>query len=281
MDGDSDLGQALGKTMSTVVERVIDYLPNLFGAIALLIVGWALARVLRALTMRAVLILDKTFSRFVGHGAERLRVGSASVVMGTIVFWIVLLSFVTVATHVLGLSLFTDWLAQFVAYLPVLVAGVLIMIVGFVVSRIVADLVRATTTGITPAQRGALARVAQVTIVVGAVLVGADQIGVEVTFLVVFVAAIAAAIVGGVALSVGLGARDYVANLIGAHYIRQAVPVGQVVRIGEFEGRVIDVTVTAVILETANGRVSMPGRVFNEQPITVLTGNAGTEQQNG
>jgi small-conductance mechanosensitive channel len=87
---------------------------------------------------------------------------------------------------------------------------------------------------------------------------------------VVFVAAVAAAIVGGVALSVGLGARDYIANLIGAHYLRQALPAGQTVRIGEFEGRVIEVTATALILETVNGRVSVPARVYNEQPITVI-----------
>jgi small-conductance mechanosensitive channel len=273
MDKAGNLGTALANAASAIFDRVIAYLPSVFGAIALLIIGWALARLLRALTMRAVMLLDKAFSRLGAPGTERLRMGRASVVMGTVVFWVVMLFFVTAATQVLGLEPFTNWLGQLVQYLPTLVAGLLIVAAGFVLSRIVSDLVRATATRLAPAQRSALARIAQVAIVVGAVLVGADQIGIKVTFLVVFVAAVAAAIVGGVALSVGLGARDYIANLIGAHYLRQALPAGQSVRIGEFEGRVIEVTATALILDTVNGRVSLPARVYNEQAITVIAQN--------
>ena len=270
MEKARNLGEALASAAAAIFDRIIAYMPSIFGAIALLIVGWALGRLLRALTTRAVMLLDRVFSRIGAPGTERLRMGRASVVLGTIVFWVVVLFFVTAATQVLGLAPFTAWLGQLVAYLPTLVAGLLIIGAGYVVARIVFDLVRATATRLQPAQRNALARIAQIAIIVGAVLVGADQIGIKVTFLVVFVAAIAAAIVGGVALSVGLGARDYIANLIGAHYLRQAVPAGQTVRIGEFEGRVIEVTATALIMETVNGRVSLPARVYNEQAITVI-----------
>lgn len=274
MDKASNLGASLTSAAAALIDRVIDYLPSVFGAIALLIIGWALARLLRAVTMRAVMLLDKIFSRMGAPGTERLRMGRASVVLGTIVFWVVILFFVTAATQVLGLAPFTRWLGQLVEYLPTLAAGVLILAAGYVIGRIAADLVRATVTRLAPAQRSVLARTAQIAIIVGSALVGAEQIGIKVTFLVVFIAAIAAAVVGGVALSVGMGARDYISNLIGAHYMRQALPAGQTVRVGEFEGRVIEVNATALILETINGRVSVPGRVYNEQAITVITRNA-------
>ena len=273
MDKASNLGASLTSAAAALIDRVINYLPSVFGAIALLIIGWALARLLRALTMRAVMLLDKIFSRMGAPGTERLRMGRASVVLGTIVFWVVILFFVTAATQVLGLAPFTRWLGQLVEYLPTLAAGGLILAAGYVLGRIAADLVRATVTRLPPAQRSVLARTAQVVIVVGAALVGAEQIGIKVTFLVVFIAAVAAAVVGGVALSVGMGARDYISNLIGAHYLRQAFPVGQTVRVGEFEGRVLEVNATALILETVNGRVSVPGRVYNEQAITVIARN--------
>ena len=270
MDKEDGLGAALANAISTIVDNVLAYLPNIVGGIALLIVGWVLARLLRAMTLRAARLLDRVTSRLVGPGAERLHMGRASIVLGTIVFWIVLLFFATAATEVLGLAPFTDWLTRFVAYLPTLAAGALIMVVGYAASRIAADLVRTSAPGFSLAQRAALARVAQVTIVAAAILVGADQIGIKVTFLVIFIAAIAAAVVGGVALSVGMGARDYVANLIGSYHLREAVPIGRVVRVGDIEGRVIDVTATALILETSDGMVSVPGRVYNEQSITVI-----------
>jgi small-conductance mechanosensitive channel len=265
------LGDALAHAASIIIERIVAYLPSVLGAILLLIVGWALARLLRALTMRAVLLLDKLLSRIGGPSGERFRVGRASAVLGTVVFWVVLLFFVGAATQVLGLQAFTDWLARLIDYLPTLIAGVLIIGAGYVVSRFVADLLLATATRLAHTQRLALARVAQVMILVGAILVGADQVVIKITFLAIFAAGAAATIVGGVALAVGFGARDYIANLIGAHYMRQAFPVGQLIRVAGHEGRILEVTATVVIIETGEGRVTLPGRIYNEQPIAVIS----------
>ena len=42
------------------------------------------------------------------------------------------------------------------------------------------------------------------------------------------------------------------------------------------EGRILELTDTTVILETTEGRASLPAKVFNEQPIVlVVSGGAG------
>jgi small-conductance mechanosensitive channel len=71
---------------------------------------------------------------------------------------------------------------------------------------------------------------------------------------------------------VSLGARSYVANLIGAHYLRQAFEVGQRVRVSGFEGRIVEVSATSLVLETQEGRVALPGRVYHDEPIVLLSG---------
>jgi hypothetical protein len=266
------LGEALATVGSTLLERIVAFVPSVLGAVLLLIVGWILARVLRVVATRAALLLDTLLLRVGGPaGVERLRMGRAAVVFGTVVFWVVLLFFTTAATQVLGLQTFTNWLARLIDYLPTLAAGVLIVVAGYLLSRFVGDLVRATVTRLDAAQRSVLARLTQIAILVGAVLVGADQIGVRVTFLAIFAAAGAAAVVGGLAIAVGLGARDHIANLIGAHHLRQAFAVGQTIRVAGHQGRVLEVTTAALILETDEGRVSLPGRIYSEQPIAVIT----------
>jgi small-conductance mechanosensitive channel len=87
---------------------------------------------------------------------------------------------------------------------------------------------------------------------------------------VVLAAVVTSAIVGGVALAVSLGARTYVANLIGAHYLRQAFSAGQRVRIGAVEGTILELTAVSVVLETEEGCVTIPGKVYNEEPIVLL-----------
>ena len=271
MDETKRVGDAVTSSGAAIMDAVVTYLPSIVGALLLLLAGWVIARLLRAITIRSVLLLDTLLSRMIKTaGVERLRMARSSTVLGAIVFWVVLLFFVTAATHVLGLQSFTQWLARLLDYLPTLAAGVLIVVAGYILSRFLADLVQATAVRLSPQQRTALARITQGVVLVAAVLVGADQIGIKVTFIAIFAAAIAAAAVGGVTIAVSLGARDYVSNLIGAHYMRQAFEVGQRIRVAGHEGRILEVTVTSVILETEDGRVALPARVYHEQPIVLL-----------
>ena len=264
-----------GLGMNNILERIAHLLPNLLAAVALLLVGWLLARLLRLLAIRAARLLETLLARLAGpSGAERLRFGRPAALLGAVVFWLVMLVFVTSAAEVLGLQVFTGWLARLVDYLPTLAAGLLIVVAGYVLAGFVADLVGAAAARLPPAQRNALARLAQGATLVMAILVGADQIGIKITWLAILAAIGLSGLLGGVMLAVSLGARGYVANLIGAHYLRQAFEVGQRVRIAGFEGRILEVTPTALVLETGEGRVSLPGRVFNDEPIVLLAPDA-------
>ena len=109
-----------------------------------------------------------------------------------------------------------------------------------------------------------LGRLAQVVVVMIAVVTGIDQVGVESRFLIAALTIVIAAVIGGAALAFGLGARTAVSNIIGAHYLRQTYRVGQTVRIGSVEGSIVAMTTTAVILETGGGRVLVPAKEFSE-----------------
>jgi len=266
-----NFGESFTGAAGALFERLVAHLPSLIGALLLLVAGWLLARLLRVLTVRGMHLAETLIERLAG--ASRLRVGRSANVLGTIVYWVVLLFFVTAATQVLGLQTFTDWLARLLDYLPTLAAGVLIVVAGYLLASFVADLVLATATRLQPAQRTALARLAQGATLVAAILVGADQIGIRVTWLAILAAVVIASVLGGVTIAVSLGARGYVANLIGAHYLRQAFRVGQRVRVAGFEGRIVEVSATSLVLEASEGRVALPGRVYHDEPIVLLTGN--------
>lgn len=257
---------------TAILERLVSYLPSFAAAIALVFVGWVVAKTMRALAMRTALLIDTVLPRLgLPAGLSRFRVARGSVVVGTVVYWLVLLFFVTAATQVLGLQAFTDWLSKLIDYLPTLIVGLLILTAGWLMSGFAAELMQATVTGLEPGQSAMLERVVRISILVGAILVGADQIGIRITFLAIFIGAIAITVGGGLALAVGFGARGHVANLIAAHYLRQAFTVGQTLQFAGHEGRLLEITATNLIIETADGRVMLPASLFNEHPLTVKT----------
>ena len=274
MDTVNNWGSALSHAFAQFVERIAQHLPSIFGAFLLLLIGWIIARLLRSLATRAAIVVDRMLARMAsGSSAERAKMSQSSAkILGSIVFWVVLLFFITAATQILGLSAFTAWLAGVVNYVPTLFAGTLIIVAGYLLSKLARDLVVATSTIAGPRQREMLGRTVQAIILVTALLVGADQIGIKVTFLAIIAAAAGGTIAVSVALALSLGARTYVANLIGGHHLRQAFSVGQRVRIGGFEGRILEFTTVSIVLETDEGRVSLPAKLFGEEPIVRIIG---------
>ena len=270
MENSPDIGSRLLQLAERLLDQALLYAPKLLGSVALLLAGWILAKLLRAISYRLLQWLDRLLERLLGEGrAARLRVGRSAAVLGNIVFWAVMLFFVTAATQVLGLDTFATWLTSVLEHLPMLVAGLLIVGAGYLLSRFVGDLILGASR-LTHAQRAVAARTAQVAILTGAVLVGADQIGIRVTFLAIFVGAIAAALAGGAIVAISTGARQHIANQIGARQARQSLDIGQTIRIGGHEGRVLEIGGQSVLLESTEGRVSLPGHLFSELPFVVL-----------
>ncbi len=263
-----DWVESLQHAAAASVSQLLAHLPQLLWALALLLIGWLLATLLRMTTRRGASLLDSLIARGAGHG--RWTIGRSASVLGNVVFWVVLLFFVTAATHALGLQTFTDWLARLLDHVPTVAAGLLIVAAGFVLSGFVAELVQAAASGLAPAQRDALARAARGATLLVALIVGADQIGLKVTWVAILAAVLVASVMGGVTLAVSLGARGYVANLIGAHHLRQALRPGQRVRVAGFEGRIVDVTATSLVLETSDGRAVLPGRIYHDEAIVVI-----------
>src|SRR5262245_59165299 len=129
MNAYEGLRDSLAAAFAQIAARLAEYLPSLLGAALLLFAGWVVARVLRAMAVRGMGVLELLLHRvFRSRGAAAPALPSASVeIVGSMLFWVVILFFVAAATQVLGLAVFTAWLKDLVSYLPTLVAGLLII----------------------------------------------------------------------------------------------------------------------------------------------------------
>lgn len=269
----ANLRESLNTSLQTLGNEAAARLPGLIVALLLLIAGWVIARIARSAVQRLLDSVQKSIARRSGRpeidtaGAERV---SARVLSG-VVFWAVILLFAATATQIIGLDLFTKWMASIVKHVPGVAAGLIIIAAGFVASGFVGDLVRSSARRLQETQQGALARVAQTATLLVAVLVGADQIGLEVRWLAILVAVVVGVSLGGAALAVSLGSRHFVANAIGAHYMRQSFRVGERVKVMGYEGRIIDININSVVLQTEAGRVNIPAGVYSSAAIELLS----------
>lgn len=263
---------AFSTAASRLLTQFIEFLPTLIGAILILVIGWFVARVLRSAVRRFVRWSNGFFDRRMGpEKAKALRFSPAVVhLLGNVTFWLIILFAVTLATRILGLIAFSAWLDRVVAYLPTLLAGGLIILAGTVISTLARDLTAAAATSARIVHAEVFARAVQGAILVMALVLGINQIGVDVTLLVTLIAILAAAVAGSMALAFALGARNLVSNLIGSHYLQQHYAPGQMARIGDLEGEILELTAVGVVLATEKGRATIPAKVFNESPTLLL-----------
>lgn len=248
---------------------LITYLPVVLTALAVLTIGWLLAILLRGLVRRALESMDWLFARLMPRSAGRSETltRATSRAISTVVFWIVLLVFAASALRILGGSLFETWTENLLAYLPSAIGGVIIIVIGFTGGTLARHILEQASVGLGVGQSSLLGRLAQAVIVISCIVIGIDQLGVNVNFLIQLTTVTAAAVFGGIALVFALGTRQHLANLIGAHYARKHYAPGDVVKIGAIQGRIVEIADGCVFIETEVGDVSVPGNHFSAEPF--------------
>lgn len=271
----TEIREAAGR----VAGHAVEYLPSLVGAALILLAGWLIARLVRSAAMKFAGWLNRVVDQRMGpERAPYLRLSNTRVALfANGIFWLIILIFVAAATRVLGLETFSAWLDQVVAYLPTLLAGGLIILVGFLVSNIAKDLTVATLASAGVAHADLMGRVAQAAILMTALILGINQIGIDVTLLIALIAIVVGGLVGSMTLAFAIGARELVRNLIGAHYLQQHYQLGQNVRIGDSEGEIVEFSPVFAVLATATGRVTIPAKAIMEASSTLLTQAAQDE----
>lgn len=241
------------------------HLPGILGALVLILVGWIIARLLRALVVRVTRSFDWLLRNDTARGAmQRLGVKqTGGEVVGGLVFWAVVLFFSAAATEMLGFPVIATWFAGLVYYLPRILVAIFIVLAGLLVGRLASNGVERAAGAVELAYADKLGRVAHGVIVLVAVVTASEQVGIDTALLTATITIVLGAVIGGAALSFALGSRVQAGNIIAAHYVREAYEVGQTVRVAGAQGRIVDFASNAVLIETAEGRLMVPAAEFS------------------
>lgn len=198
----------------TFWSKFVDFMPSFFGGLLILILGLAVAALLRRvlLTLFSFFQLDNLFKR--SGLAEKSEVKLWEEVLVEVLRWTVVVLFLIPTLEVWGLSRATTVLNQLLFYLPNVVVAVVIGFVGLVFSNLVANLVRQSVKSLGATSANALAVFAKTAIVFFTVLVVLNQLGVAQDLVRILFTGIVGmlAIAGGLAF--GLGGKDLAGDLL-------------------------------------------------------------------
>jgi hypothetical protein len=202
------IADTVGQAWSNFLHSVALYLPRVLATLSIVIVGWVIAAMLRLLTrwllrsIRFDALSERVGLASVLKGAD---LPPASVLAGSVVFWLVFLGFLLSGIDVLGLTALQGLVTGFGAFVPRLVVALAILAVGLVVANFAWRATLLAAVNARMASPRLLSNAVRLLILILATAMALEQIAVAQTVVLTAFAIAFGAVMTGLAIAFGIG----------------------------------------------------------------------------
>jgi hypothetical protein len=200
-----------------LVRRSWNIFVNFVVAIFVFVLGWLVAKLIKAVvvkvlkTLRLDSISEQTrIAEFLSKGGIK---HTLSEIIGMIIYWILILGVLISSLNILTLTGVSGLLDRVLGYLPNVLGAVVILIMGVLISALVASIVRTAVANVGFVQANVLGKVAQVAIIVFTIIIALDALKIA-KVLISAMNIVLGAIGLAAALAFGLGCKDIAADFI-------------------------------------------------------------------
>ncbi|MEJ6475170.1 mechanosensitive ion channel family protein [Pseudoalteromonas piscicida] len=256
---------ALSASYEQLINQLVTHTPQLLGAALLLLLGWLVAWLLSKLTVSLLKLCNRALvgisQRVQTEQKLQLNLKHARLI-GRTVFWVTMMFFIAAATSSLGLNFFSEWISSLLRYLPNLLAGVFIIVGGYLLGNLASAMAKAGAQSIGFARVEVAGNIAKLAILFTATVIGIEQLGINIQFVTNMVIVLTGVLCAGIALAFGLGSRELIANTVAAKQVSRHCRINDQIEIAGISGRLAEVTATMLVIETEKGRTLVPASQF-------------------
>jgi hypothetical protein len=207
-------------SISSTVQKVLDFLPNILGFLVILVIGYVIAKLVQTIVAKALnaVHLDRRLHESeAGEYVEKVSPGASPAnLIGAAVFWLIFLFALSAAIGALKIPAVTALMNRVLGYLPNVIAAVIIFVIAAAVAGAIGGAVHKTM-GDTPT--GKIVRAAVPALVMGiAVFMVLNQLKIAPAIVQITYIAPLGSVAVSAALAFGLGGRDVAARLLSQAY---------------------------------------------------------------
>lgn len=203
---------------NTVVDRIVNFVPNFLGAILVLIIGWLVAILLEKLVDQLVRVVGlQSLSEKVKLEDTIKKAGikkDLAALVGAFVKWVIVILAFLAAAEILTLTQVVEFLNSVLGFVPNVAAAGAILLIGVILANFLAEVIGSVTRGIETGYTEMVAVLVRWSILVFAFLAALVQLNVAQFMIQTLFTGLVAllAIAGGLAF--GLGGKDAAGDFI-------------------------------------------------------------------
>ena len=200
--------------------KITAFLPELIGAIIIFVVGWIIARLVKLAVEKLLKLVrfdtatEKTGVR--GFLKKGEIVKAPSEIVGSLVYWFIMILVIIASFDALGLPIVSDLLNSIFLYIPNVVAAIIVLVLGFLLGNLLAAVIRTAASNAGLKNAEGLGKLSLYAIVFFSAAIALIQLGIgeEIVVSAFGIGFGAAAL--AMAIAFGLGGRD-----VAAEYLKQ------------------------------------------------------------
>lgn len=204
----------LQETVNTTLVSVYSFIPRFISGLIILLIGIIIATFLKQILLELFKFIRlNSFLRRYGIPESKDGMNWAQI-LSELVRWFVIVLFLVPTADVWGLGKFVEVLNGLLLFLPNVFVSVLLLIVGFVVARLVYDLIMASVHGLSKDTTKAIALGGRWAVMVFVILVVLNQLGIASDLIRILFGGIVAMVALAGGLAFGLGGQDTARELL-------------------------------------------------------------------
>lgn len=194
------------------------FLPNILGALLVGVLGIIIGTWVKSLTIRSLqmlkfesLIQDTKFKAFLVKAEVTEKVED---VVGSILKWLIVLTFFIAATNILGLTTVSNVLGSVLSYIPNVISAVIVLAIGVLLAGIVEGLVKGALASVDLKTSRLMGKIASYAVVTIATLAAFSELKIAESFINILFIGFVSMLALGFGLAIGLGAKDLVSKVL-------------------------------------------------------------------
>jgi hypothetical protein len=194
------------------------FLPQLLGALLLLIGGWLVAKLLRRVVIKLLKLLRFDVAAEKSGVEDFLVQGGVTfttvTLVANLIYWFIIFTVILAVVNTLGLQVAAELFNRIILYIPNVVVAVIVLIFGSLFARFVQGVSLTYLSNIGISGASFISKVAQYAILVFVVTLALEQLAIGGAVLVSAFQLAFGALCLALALAFGLGGRDWAAKLL-------------------------------------------------------------------
>ena len=269
-----NVSEILKNIFGALIGQFVDFVPRVIGCLFVLAVGYLVARGVKIIIKQ---VLSKIGFDRIGEKLNEIGIikqlkteVSLSDIVAKILYYYILLIFLTLAADKLGVDTITNMVLSLVNFIPKLIAGAIMLQIGIMLSDAIKTAVVALCKSFNIAAAKLIGNIAFIFFLIITFITALGQIGIETTLLESSFLLIIGGVIIAFAIGYGIASKDILANIISSFYSRKNYREGQIIKIGEVKGVITKIDNTSITIVNDSATTIVPLQLFQTKLVEIF-----------